>query len=327
MAPIRFTPIHKKTVWGGPELGKLFNRKCDARTGESWELSDYGEYDNVAENGPFKGLTLGQILATHRREILGDDHYMRFHDHFPLILKTLCAHDRLSLQVHPSDEFAQRHEVRGNGKMEAWYILHAPKDSRVIRGVLPGTTVSEFRNHLEQGTVEQVLNVMEVSPGDLIFLPPGTIHSAFGGLVVLEVQQRSETTYRLFDWDRPGLDGKPRQLHVPKAMNVTDFYSMGVSKYKPFRIPTYTYKRRHVVKCEKFTMESIELGAKKVKERTDPARFQIFSVVRGTGKFSFGPKLKKSEAYKAGQTWLIPAHLGEFAIQPRGAGEILVTYI
>lgn len=326
--PLRFKEIYKKKIWGGPGLSKVLKKKgCPSKTGESWELAQLGKEVSVVAAGPFKGWTLTELLEAHRREVLGAEHYMRFHDRFPLLVKFLTAHDRLSLQVHPTDDYAQRYEIQGRGKMEAWYILHAPKEGRVIRGVLPGTTVAEFKQHLAAGTVEQCLNVMEVERGDVIFLPPGTIHTAFGGVVLLEVQQSSDVTYRLTDWGRRDLNGKLRGLNVDRAMQVTDFYSMGVSKFRPARMPDFPYKRKLLIKCEKFTMESMDLSRGRIHEKSDPNRFQILTVVSGKGKFCFGLKKRSTQPFKMGETYLLPACLGEYDVAAQGVTEIVITYV
>jgi len=290
--PLRFKEIYKEKIWGGPELSKVMGKKgAGKKTGESWELSQRDKSISVVVNGPYKGWGLDQLIETHRKEILCDEHSMRF-KRYPLLIKFLCCHDRLSLQVHPTDDYAQRYETEGVGKMEAWYILHAPKEARVIRGVLPGT-----------------------------------IHSAYGGVVFLEVQQNSDTTYRLSDWGRVGPDKKPRTLHVEKAMNVTDFYSMGVSKYKASSIPGFPYRRKLLIKCEKFTMETIELGRQRVTEKANAARSVVHTIVAGKGKYQFGEKKKTSQPFRKGDTFLIPAKIGEYDITSHGATEIVVSYV
>jgi len=324
--PLRMKEVFRKTPWGGNGLRKSLGKKCPAKTGESWELSVRAGAESVVVNGPYKGKKLTDLLRKWPRELLGDEHAMRFSERFPLLVKFLAVHDRMSLQVHPSDEFAQRYETEGVGKMEAWYVLSAPKGCRVIRGVLPGTTVAEFRQQLEKGNVEQCLNVMDVKPGDVIFIPPGTIHSAFGGVVLFEVQQNSDLTYRLTDWGRPGLDGKKRALHVEKALTVTDFYSMGVSKYKASRIPGFSYRRYLLIKCEKFTLESIQMARGRIKDHTNATRFGIYSIVTGKGKFVIHGG-KQSVPFSRGETYFIPARLGPFEIVTPGAGEIVVSYV
>jgi mannose-6-phosphate isomerase len=326
--PLRFKEIYKEKIWGGTELGKLLGKRgAGRRTGESWEISHREGATSVCANGAFKGWSLDKLLAAYRREILGDEQSMRFR-RYPLLVKFLAAHERLSLQVHPSDDYAQRYEPEGVGKMEAWYVLAAPKEARVIRGVLPGTTVAEFKQFLQDGKIEQCLNVMEVDPGDIIFIPPGTIHCAYGGIVVLEVQQNSDATYRLTDWGRKDLRGKPRPLDIEKAMNVTDFYSMGVSKYKPSRLPGFPYRRKLLIKCEKFTMETIELARQRVTEKAPSApRSVVHTVTRGKGKYLYGPKKKSSQPFKRGESFLIPARIGEYDIAAAGATEIVVSYV
>ena len=324
--PYRFKEIYKDKIWGGPELKKYGKKGAGAKTGESWEVSGREKETSVVAEGPLKGWTLERLCKEWPREVLGDDHSMRFASRFPLLVKFISAHERLSLQVHPSDDFAQRYETEPVGKMEAWYIVHAPREARVIRGVLPGTTVAEFRQHLQKGTVEQCLNAMEVKAGDVIFIPPGTIHTAFGGAIMLEVQQNSDITYRLTDWGRMQ-NGKPRTLDVDKAMSVTDFYSMGVSKYKPSRMSGFSYRRLLLIKCEKFTMEAMVLERKRIKEKTNKARFQILTCTRGKGAFHYGDKLKSKTAFATGDSFLVPAHLGEYEVASTGSTEIVVTYV
>ncbi|HXX92529.1 MAG TPA: type I phosphomannose isomerase catalytic subunit [Planctomycetota bacterium] len=324
--PLRFKEVFKEKIWGGPELAKVAAKKgAGRRCGESWEIAQRDGGMSVVANGPYKGWNLERLLHEHAKSVLGDEHSMRF-KRYPLLVKFICAHERLSLQVHPTDDYAQRYEAEGVGKMEAWYVISAPKESRVIRGVLPGTTVAEFKEHLKNGKIEQCLNVMDIKERDVIFIPPGTIHSAYGGAVFLEVQQNSDTTYRLTDWGRVDFKGKPRALDVEKAMNVTDFYSMGVSKYKPSRIPGYAYRRKLLIKCEKFTMETIELGRQRITEKANAARSVVHTFIQGKGKYQFGENKKSSQPFKKGESYLIPAKIGEYDIVSQGSTEIVVSY-
>jgi mannose-6-phosphate isomerase len=324
--PLRFKEIYKDKIWGGPEMAKVVGKKGAGRhCGESWEIAQRDKATSVVANGPYRGWSLERLLEEHKKDVLGDEHAMRF-KRYPLLVKFICAHERLSLQVHPSDDYAQRYESEGVGKMEAWYVVSAPKESRVIRGVLPGTTVAEFKEHLKNGKIEQCLNVMDIKERDVIFIPPGTIHSAYGGAVFLEVQQNSDTTYRLTDWGRMDFNKKPRTLDVEKAMNVTDFYSMGVSKYKPSRILGFSYRRKLLIKCEKFTMETIELARQRITEKANAARSVVHTVIQGRGKYFYGEKKKSSQPFKKGESYLIPAKIGEYDIAAQGATEIVVSY-
>ncbi len=325
--PLLFKEIYKDKIWGGPELKKVLGKKgAGKRTGESWEISHRDKAVSVVANGTHKGWPLDRLLAEYPKQVLGDEQSMRF-KRYPLLIKFIAAHERLSLQVHPSDDYAQRYEPEGVGKMEAWYILSAPKESRVIRGVLPGTTVAEFRQHLAAGTVEQCLNVMDIKEQDVIFIPPGTIHSAYGGAVFLEVQQNSDCTYRLSDWGRSDFSGRPRHLDVEKAMNVTDFYSMGVSKHKPERISGVSYRRKRLLNCEKFVMHSIELGRQRITEKGPPLRSVAHTITAGKGVYRFGEGKKKAQPFKKGQTFLIPAKIGEYDIVSKATSEIVVSFV
>jgi mannose-6-phosphate isomerase len=325
--PMRFNEIYKRKIWGGDGLRRILRKRAPPKTGESWELAQMGKDVSVVANGKLKGRSLADLYATYRKELAGTDMGVRFPAAFPLVIKLLNCQDRLSLQVHPSDDFAGRYEARGDGKMEAWYVVHAPETARVVRGVLPGITIAEFRQALEENRIEECVNTMEVAAGDVIFVPPGTIHSAYGGVILLEVQQNSDITYRLTDWGRTGFDGKPRELSVRKAISVMDFYTMGVTKFHPQRLKGFPYKRKLLLKCEKFTMDLLELGGKRVRETLDGSRCQVLTILRGKGKFRFGPKHKLREPFAAGQTFLIPAAIKTYEIMPAGVCEIVVTYV
>lgn len=325
--PMRFEEIYKKKIWGGDGFKKVYKKQCGAMTGESLELAHLGRDVSVVANGKLRGKSLAQLYPNYRKQLAGEEIGIRFPNSFPLIIKFLFCRERLSLQVHPTDEFASRYEAVGHGKMEAWYVVHTTKDSRVIRGVLPGITIAEFQQALAEKRIEECVNVMEVEPGDVIFIPPGTVHSAFGDVLLLEVQQNSDVTYRLTDWERADFNGRPRSLAVQKAIAVMDFYTMGVTKFRPQRIKGYAYKRKLLLKCEKFTMELFELKGRKVRETLDGSRCQILTILSGRGMFRFGKKFKQKEPYAAGQTFLMPAAIGTYEIGALSATEIVVTYI
>jgi mannose-6-phosphate isomerase len=328
--PLRFQEIVKDKVWGGDAFKRLLGKKCGPKAGESWEIADIGKESSVVANGPLKGKKLRDLLKTDARTILGEDIHIR-HERFPLILKFLHAKDRLSLQVHPTDEFARAYEPEGTGKMEAWYIISATPESRIIRGVLPGTSETEFRESLSNGKIEDCINKLRVKDGEVIFIPPGTVHSAYGDLLLFEVQQASDFTYRFTDWGRSDLNGRPRELQVERAIKAMDLQSIGVSKLKPTRLAGFAYKRHLLIKCEKFTLEKIDLSAgKRGKEPADPTRFKTFTVLAGRGKFLYGAASKKekprAEPFAKGQTFLLPAHLGEYTIHADSTTEMIVCY-
>jgi len=325
--PIRFKEIYKKKIWGGNSLRKVLGKRGTLpKTGESWEITLHEKDVSIVANGYYKGWPLAKLISHIPQEIMGNEHYMRFYNNFPLIVKFIDAKERLSLQVHPSDEHAQRYETEGSGKTETWYVVYAPENAKVIRGVLPGTTIGEFMKHLQDNTIDECLNVMSVQEGDVIFIPPGTIHTAYGGVVLLEVQQNSDITYRLHDWGRTDFNGRQRQLDTEKALNVMDFFSMGVSKYKPIRLGGYSYKRKLLLRCEKFVMELMEFR-KRIKEKASNDRFHILTIIDGTGVFYYGKDKKRKTTFKRGETYLIPAYIGEYDIATRGNCTIVCSYV
>jgi mannose-6-phosphate isomerase len=324
--PYPFTPILKEKIWGGTRLGRLLGKR-GRRIGESWELADRGRDSTRVAAGTLRGLTLRELCAAWPREVLGDEHALRFSSRFPLIVKFLGVDKRISVQVHPPDEFALRHEPGDPGKTEAWVVLHAEKGARIVRGVLPGTTAADFRVAAERGTVGASLNEIEVETGDCIFLPPGTIHAAMGGLTLAEVSQNSDLTYRVFDWGQRDTRGRSRPLHLDKAVAVSDFHSLGVSKMEPVPVPCPGGRRHLLLKCEKFTLETIELSGTRVTMAQSPERFSILVAVRGRGAILFGKGGKRRVPFKAGQTFLVPAHLGDYVLAPRGKAQLLYVYI
>jgi mannose-6-phosphate isomerase len=327
--PYLFEPILKEKIWGGRRLRTMLGKKVPAsrRVGESWELADRGKEVSRVAAGPLRGMTLRQLLEAWPREILGDDQALRFASRFPLLVKFLDVDQRLSVQVHPPDEFAARHEPGDSGKSEAWVVLRAEKGARVVRGVLPGTTAEDFHAAAQRGAVAPSLNEMDVATGDVIFLPPGTIHAALGGVVLAEVSQNSDLTYRIHDWGQTDVRGRSRPLHLDKAVAVSDFHSLGVSKMPPIPLPGRDARRRLLVKCEKFTLESIEIAGKRVRFTQPRDRFSILVVLQGRGSFAFGKDGKRRAPFRNGQTFLVPAHLGDFDLVARGRAVFLYVYV
>lgn len=325
--PLRCAEIIVDKPWGGDGLRKLLGKSVGDRAGECWEIVDLPGLTSKVANGPWSGQDLREVIRRHPREILGEDVWIR-HTFLPLVIKFLWCEDRLSLQVHPGDEFARSIDAQKQGKMEAWYVVHATPDARIIRGVLPGTTPSEFRDLLQSGRVEDCLNRLRVKQSDVIFIPPGTIHCAYGGVLLYEVQQASDLTLRFTDWGRIDGAGPPRPIEWEKALRAMDIQSVGVSKLKPIPLAGFGYHRKLLIRCEKFSLDSIHLAAgTKAKVAADPNRFQLMTVLEGKGKFLTGPKKERSEPFQRVQTFLMPAFLGEFEIRAERETEILVAMV
>lgn len=219
--PLAFSPIFKERVWGGRKLATLFGKHIPASVpiGESWEITDRPEGVSVVANGPLAGMNLRTLLEQHGRMILGRE--PKPGERFPWLVKILDANEDLSLQVHPPAHLAA--SLGGEPKTEMWYVVDARENATFHVGLKPGVTREEFEVRTRDGSVAQCFHRNPVKRGDVMFLPSGRVHALGGGNVVFEVQQNSDTTYRVFDWNRKGLDGKPRELHLEQAFASIDF--------------------------------------------------------------------------------------------------------
>jgi mannose-6-phosphate isomerase len=219
--PLTFQPIFKERVWGGRNLARLYRKPLPPNVpiGESWELTDRPEGVSVVANGPLTGQTLRWLMEQHGPALLGPAHAPN--GRFPLLVKILDAEDRLSLQVHPPASIAAR--LGGEPKTEMWYVAETRPGAELFAGLRRGTSRAEFEQRLRDGTVANCFHRIPVEPGDALFLPSGRVHALGAGNVIFEIQQNSDTTYRVFDWNRVGLDGRPRQLHVAQSLQCIDF--------------------------------------------------------------------------------------------------------
>src|SRR5579859_6328112 len=218
---LTFKPIFKERVWGGRKLEQLYKKELPAGAviGESWEISDRPGDASVVANGPLAGKDLRWLMEHHAAELLGAAAAKT--DRFPLLVKILDAAEKLSLQVHPPASVAAA--LGGEPKTEMWYVAEADPGADIFVGLKSGVTRSEFEQKIKDGTVADCFHRIEVGKGDVMFLPSGRVHALGAGSVIFEIQQNSDTTYRVFDWNRVGLDGKPRELHVEKSLASIDF--------------------------------------------------------------------------------------------------------
>jgi mannose-6-phosphate isomerase len=220
MQPITFQPIFMERVWGGRKLEEFYGKKlpAHARIGESWEIVDRPEAQSVVRDGPLRGKTLHELWRDHRKEIFGD---VADAPRFPLLIKLLDAREKLSVQVHPPNELAA--ELGGEAKTEFWYIAHAEPAAELFVGLREGSSREKFESALHSGEVAHHIHRIAVQSGDAMFLPSGRVHAIGAGNLIVEIQQNSDTTYRLFDWNRKGKDGKPRDLHLEESLRCIDF--------------------------------------------------------------------------------------------------------
>lgn len=322
LEPLKFEPIYKEKVWGGRWLADAFQRDLSKGSviGESWELACREEEMSVVQEGGFQGKTLSQLIKLYPTELLGKRVLNLGIDPFPLLIKFLDANDHLSVQVHPDDNYFQSKDSPQLGKTEMWYILDAKPESKLILGLKEGITPKEFTEGVQRGKVSDYLNEIIVQPGDALFIPAGTVHAIMEGIQIAEIQQNSDTTYRIFDWNRLGLDKKPRPLHIDQALKVIDFDRNQATTSPGIIISDGGWQRRILVACDYFAVE--ELTIERMESNIPAERFEVWMVIQGTGELSV-----ETGDYQllAGQTWMLPASLGRFRLQ--GDVKLLRVYI
>ncbi|MGV3756604.1 MAG: type I phosphomannose isomerase catalytic subunit [Verrucomicrobiota bacterium] len=258
--PLTFQPIFKERVWGGRRLAELYGKQLPPTVpiGESWEITDRPEGVSVITNGPLAGKDLHWLMEHHAAELLGPAKSP--HGRFPLLVKLLDAQDDLSLQVHPPADKAAA--LGGEAKTEMWYVTHATPTAQIYVGLKKGVTRAEFERKVKDGTVADCFHRHTVKAGDAMFLPSGRVHALGAGSVLFEIQQNSDTTYRVFDWNRVGLDGKPRDLHLAQALASIDFTDFEPALLTTSGAATNTLSRRSLVDHELFSVHLLNLPPK-----------------------------------------------------------------
>ena len=305
-APLIFEPLYMERVWGGRKLETLFGKKLPggAVIGESWELVDREEAQSVVHCGPLRGQTLNELWMNLRAEIFGS-RYAHAGSRFPLLFKLLDAAEKLSVQVHPPAAVAP--ELKGEPKTEMWYVAAADSGADMYAGLKTGTTREQFEEALSTGRCASLLHRIPTQAGDCIFIPSGRVHAIGGGNVIVEVQQNSDTTYRVFDWNRTGLDGKPRALHIDESMRSIDFNDFEPALQNPQAEP--------LVACEHFAIRRWELDAPR--EAAPAGDFAVITCLSGAVSCA-------GETYGPGQFFLVPACLEDRMLQPAAPGTALL---
>lgn len=220
--PIKFKPILKEKVWGGSKLSKVFHKQSDGIIGESWEISGVEGNVSVVQNGSLMGKTLFQLIDKYKEKLVGEMVYKNFGNTFPLLFKFIDAREDLSVQLHPDDKLAkERHN--SFGKTEMWYILETEKTARLILGFNQEMDEEKYLYYLSENKLSEILHSEKVNKGDSFFITPGTVHAIGAGVMLAEIQQTSDITYRIYDWDRPGIDGNLRELHTDLALQAINF--------------------------------------------------------------------------------------------------------
>lgn len=322
MYPLKFKKTLIKKVWGGRKFNSILDMELpdESLYGESWEVSSHKGGLSYIENGEYAGCSLVDIINKNKEEMLGEEIVKRFKGEFPLLIKYLDINDRLSVQVHPSDDYALR--VEGEfGKSECWYVMEASEDATLILGVKDGVTKDIFKKKVESKDFSDLFNTIKVKKGDFINLLPGVVHATLeGSILICEVQQNSDTTYRIYDFDRL-VDGKLRELHLDKALDVIDFegkVEISTSENRQ-KISLVGAKKEELVRGEYFNVDKYLIDG--IFEDETNSNFKILSILDGVGEIICN---NISYSIKKGDTYFIPAGLKTIL---KGKVEILKSYL
>lgn len=315
--PLQFEPIFKERIWGGEKLKTVLNKPISSTiTGESWEISNVAGDVSVVSNGYLAGKSLNDLINSYPEALLGKKVFERFGNEFPLLFKYLDAREDLSIQVHPNDALAkERHN--SFGKTEMWYVLQADANSNLIVGFKEDSNAKEYIENLENKTLLNILDQVEVKQGDVFFLETGTVHAIGAGLVIAEIQQTSDITYRLYDFDRVDASGNQRELHIDLALDAINYKK--INTFKDYE--KHINQSNSMVNCPYFTTNFIPLdGTIDVNKNGDS--FTVYMCTEGIVDISYGQNIFN---YKKGDTILIPAALNPYTLS--GNASVLEIYI
>lgn len=322
MYPLKFKKHLVEKVWGGKKFQTVLGMELpeNKEIGESWEVSCHPGGMSYVENGELKDESLIDIVKKYGKNMMGEEVEEKFQGQFPLLIKYLDINDKLSVQVHPNDEYALEVE-KEFGKSETWYVIDASEDAKLILGLNPGVTKEIFKEKVENGDFENLFNIVSVKKGDFINVEPGTIHGTLeGSILICETQQNSDTTYRIYDFNRE-VDGKKRELHIDKALDVVNFGVVPKISTEESRkkISLVGAKKEELIRGEYFNIDKLMIDGV-FKDETN-RNFKVYSILAGDGDILSGGEIYR---VKKGDTYLIPAKL-EIIIS--GKLEILKSYI
>jgi len=308
LQPLLFRPMFKEKLWGGQAFNTVLDKHAPAGKllGESWEISACGSDLSVVAEGPMAGRTLADICAADPRRMLGPS--LAASDQFPLLYKFIDANDKLSVQVHPDDEQARANGWGKNGKTEAWYIVDAAAGARIIAGFRDGVTIDDVRAAVNASSLDSLLNYIDIARGDVIFMPAGTVHAILAGTLIYEVQETSDTTFRLYDWGRCDSNGKPRDLHIEESLAVLGTAFHDRHKIAPLCCDDTPPGCVHLVRvaCRYFALEEFCCGAGRHLRLPEKSSFIVLTVLDGGGNLEYdGGAMKIAK----GMSVFIPAAL------------------
>ena len=321
--PLKFQPIYKDKIWGGQKIKTVLGKDYGdlPNCGETWELSGVKGNISVAVNGPLAGEDLRSILTREKAALVGEKNYQEYGDEFPLLIKFIDANQDLSIQVHPDDVLAaQRHDSKG--KTEMWYVMQADEGSSLISGFNQEVDRASYLAHFENGKLTDILNREEVQADDVFFLPAGRVHTIGKGLLIAEIQQTSDITYRIYDFDRVDAEGNQRELHVEAALDAIDF-----RKYDQYKTTYEDRANERIVlqQCAYFTTNKLTLDQSMTVDLPALDSFKIYTCLEGKADMLFGEGQRESIAM--GEVLLVPATVTEYSFEPKGQVKLLESYI
>ena len=320
MYPLKFKPILKTIVWGGEKIAPYKEIKTGQNhIGESWELSGVHGNESVVADGPLAGRSIADLVKEYKGELIGKHVYENAGDEFPLLIKFIDALTDLSIQVHPDDELAARRHNGSKGKTEMWYVVDAEPGAHLLAGLTEHITPEEYAAKVADGSITDVLARHEVHPGDVFFLPAGRIHAICGGCFIAEIQQTSDITYRIYDYGRLGLDGKPREVHTELAKEAIDYkvYDNYRTEYTPVKD-----EEVELVSCKYFTTSLYDLTLPYAKDLSELDSFLVVMCLSGHGTLEVDGE---EVSVHQGETVLVPASADDICFVPEDGGMKLLT--
>lgn len=320
--PLIFKPIAREMIWGGDNLRKKYNKDFPghSRIGESWEVSSYPGYLSIVDNGFLEGNNIEELIGIYMGDLVGEKVFDRFGLEFPLLIKLIDAGEVLSVQVHPDDEVAANHH-NARGKTEMWYILEAEPGAELISGFNQNVTPEIFLDKVKSGGLLEILNVEKVSPGDIYFMPAGRVHAIGKGIILAEIQQSSDSTFRIFDWGRRDAEGNYRQLHLEDAMQAIDFNFY--NKYKTEINPKLNSPVL-IADCQYFTTHLLNFNGILKRDYSLVDSFVIYICTNGEFMLEWNDG---KMAVKKGDTLLIPASIEDVSLTCSNTSGLLEVYI
>lgn len=320
--PLKFRPVYKEKIWGGQKVKTVLNQEFSPlpNCGEVWVLSGVEGSQTEIENGFLAENDLNELVEIYMSDLVGDKVYAKFGNEFPILIKFIDANDWLSIQVHPDDELAmQRHNCLG--KTEMWYILDAEKGAELISGLSKKVDPAGYQKHLKDGTLKEIMNFEKVEKGDVYYMPAGRVHALGPGILLAEIQQTSDITYRIYDWDRIDSAGMTRELHIKEALDAIDF---SVQKKYKTDYKAVLNKTSDLVESPYFTTKILEFDTPMKKDYSELDSFVIYVVTEG--KFEIISNESKCTA-QMGEAVLVPASVNQIEFNPLMPSKLLEVYM